>query len=296
MTTNNKQQTTKGVLLASIACKLHLYNFLVYIEIDGLAHRFINKNLLKQSKAFFSANTEKINLIINMLADEESKRIYTKALLYRQTRLLYHRPDKSRGYQYFPHDIIYTNENEVFCDCGAFTGDTIQDFVKVTNNKFKKIVAFEPDSDNFMKLKELSDMDTRIVPLNSGVWDHSGSVDFYTGTSGSSRVQDVKNICGMNSGTHLVSIQVKAIDSVIECSDVTFIKMDVEGSEMNALKGALQTIKKNRPKLAICIYHSDDDMVNIPEYLYSNLDNYSFYIRQHSYTINETVLYAIPNN
>lgn len=290
------QQTTKGVLLASIACKLHLYNFLVYIGIDGLAHRFINKSLLKQSRTFFSSNKEKIDGIINMLSDEESKRIYKKALLYRQTRLLYHRPGRSHGYQYFPNDIIHTNENEVFLDCGAFTGDTIQDFIKITNNKFKKIVAFEPDSDNFIKLKKLSDVDTRIVPLKAGVWDHSGTVDFYEGTSGSSRVQDVKNICGMNSGTYLVSIPVKAIDAVNECSDATFIKMDVEGSEMNALKGALQTIKKNRSKLAICIYHSDDDMVNIPEYLYSNLDNYSFYVRQHSYTINETVLYAVPNN
>ena len=288
--------TTKGALLVAIACKLHLYNFLVYIGLHGLAHRFINKNLLKQSRAFFSANKKKIDVIINMLADEESKRIYTKAVLYRQTGLLYHRPGKSYGYQYFPHDIIYTNENEVFCDCGAFTGDTIQDFVKVTNNKFKKIVAFEPDSNNFMKLKELSNMDTRIVPLNSGVWDHSGTINFYAGNTAVSRVEDVKNGCSMSSSTHLVSIQMKAIDSVIECSDITFIKMDIEGSEMNALKGALLTIKKNRPKLAICIYHSDDDMVNIPEYLYSNLDNYSFYIRHYSYTFTETVLYAIPNN
>lgn len=283
-------------MLVTIACKLRLYNFFVYIGIYDLAHRFINRNLLKQSRTFFNINKDRTDVIINILSDTESKRIYTKALLYRQTRLLYHRPGKSRGYQYFPHDIIYTNENEVFCDCGAFTGDTIQDFIKVTNNKFKKIVAFEPDSDNFIKLKELSDTDTRIVPLCAGVWDHSSTIDFYTGNSAGSRVQDVKNIFNMSSDSHLVSVPVRAIDSVTECSDLTFIKMDVEGSEMNALKGALQTIKKNRPKLAICIYHSDDDMVNIPEYLYSNLDNYSFYVRHYGYTINETVLYAIPNN
>lgn len=52
MTTNNKQQTTKGALLVAIACKLHLYNFLVYIGLHGLAHRFINKNLLNKVELF----------------------------------------------------------------------------------------------------------------------------------------------------------------------------------------------------------------------------------------------------
>ncbi len=88
-------------------------------------------------------------------------------------------------------------------------------------------------------------------------------------------------------------MKARAIDNVEECRDATFIKMDIEGSEYEALIGAQNTIKKNRPKLAICIYHSDEDMLRLIE-LIANWDlGYKFYIRHHAQKISETVLYAI---
>ena len=88
-------------------------------------------------------------------------------------------------------------------------------------------------------------------------------------------------------------MKARAIDNVEDCRDATFIKMDIEGSEYEALIGAQNTIKKNRPKLAICIYHSDEDMLRLIE-LIANWDlGYKFYIRHHAQKISETVLYAI---
>ena len=69
--------------------------------------------------------------------------------------------------------------------------------------------------------------------------------------------------------------------------------MDIEGSELEALKGAAETIKKWRPKLAISIYHKYEDIIEIPEYILSIVPDYSFYIRHYSSDIWETVLYAI---
>lgn len=74
-----------------------------------------------------------------------------------------------------------------------------------------------------------------------------------------------------------------------------FIKMDIEGAELSALKGGMEIIKKYRPQLAISIYHSSEDFVNIPLYLSENLENYKFRIGHYSDAIIETVLYAIPN-
>ena len=68
--------------------------------------------------------------------------------------------------------------------------------------------------------------------------------------------------------------------------------MDIEGSELPALKGAVNIIKRNKPKLAICIYHSDSDMIDIAEWIHTVVPEYRLFVRQHSWEITETVLYA----
>ncbi len=73
-----------------------------------------------------------------------------------------------------------------------------------------------------------------------------------------------------------------------------FIKMDIEGSEMAALLGGIKTIQEYRPQLAISIYHSNEDFVNIPLYLKENLKDYCFRLGHYSPWRAETVLYAIP--
>lgn len=92
---------------------------------------------------------------------------------------------------------------------------------------------------------------------------------------------------------------VKVITMDKYCSDNNikpdFIKMDIEGSELAALKGGIQTIIKYRPQLAISIYHSTEDFINIPLYLNDNLENYKFKLGHYSPKLSETVLYAIPN-
>ena len=90
------------------------------------------------------------------------------------------------------------------------------------------------------------------------------------------------------------SVQLFSIDDLEECKDATYIKMDIEGSEMDALKGAKNTIMRNSPKLAICIYHSDEDMLRIVSYVHDLNPSYKLYVRHHSRGSSETVLYAVP--
>ena len=84
-------------------------------------------------------------------------------------------------------------------------------------------------------------------------------------------------------------IDVASIDETAECADATWIKMDIEGAEMDAIHGAEKTIKNNHPKLTICIYHSDEDMLRIIEYIHNLVPEYKLYVRQHTKFDIETV-------
>lgn len=88
-------------------------------------------------------------------------------------------------------------------------------------------------------------------------------------------------------------INVDTLDDICAGKAVSFIKMDIEGAELPSLRGAEKVIEKYHPKLAICIYHSDSDMLEIPEYIMGKYPSYSLYVRHHSQCSAETVLYAI---
>lgn len=87
-------------------------------------------------------------------------------------------------------------------------------------------------------------------------------------------------------------VQAIDIDSVVGDDKVTFIKMDVEGSELQSLKGAQKTIRKNRPRLAISVYHRPEDLVEIAEYILELNPEYQFILRQYNSNFWETILYA----
>ena len=93
----------------------------------------------------------------------------------------------------------------------------------------------------------------------------------------------------------VLEIPVMPIDEAIETGDrVTMIKMDIEGSELEALKGAKQTIQRDKPKLAICIYHKPEDIIEIPCYIKELVPRYRLYLRHYGNGDTETVLYALP--
>ena len=119
--------------------------------------------------------------------------------------------------------------------------------------------------------------------INSGLWKENDILHFNAEGDGGSAINE--------NGSS--SVSVVSLDDVLDGQRVSFIKMDIEGAELEALKGAKESIIAHRPRLAICIYHKPEDILEIPLYLQSLVPDYKFYIRHYSnYTI-ETVLYAI---
>ncbi len=260
-----------------------LYNTLFRFGLD----EFSRNVPTEVSQQYFAQNEEKIQYILRHLADETSKTIYTEILQCRKHhKLPRYRSPKD---QYFPSSIIQLSDAEVFVDCGAFTGDTIAAFLQATQNKYKKIVAFESDPHNFAALKAQSI--THCECFNIGVWHTRGKLSFTLNGTGSALEQASPN---HTNPLPQITVPVEAIDQCPACRDMTYLKMDIEGAELPALKGAEQTIRKQRPKLGICIYHSNRDLIEIPLWILSLQLNYKLYVRHHGqYGLAETVLYAV---
>jgi FkbM family methyltransferase len=248
--------------------------------------------LPSQPNPFYTQNVERVNSVVNMLADEKSKMTYLGIVKFRST---YKKKDFPfscyEKVNYFIKEIKF-NENEVFLDCGAYNGDTIDDFLKYCPN-YKQIVAFEPETINFEELKRKHSGNNKITLINAGVYDKNGEISFdVVKNTGSSKISEDVQI---DETKNFATIKITTIDA-LDLENVTFIKMDVEGAELNALKGAQRTILRYKPKLAVCIYHSDEDMLRIAEYIHCLLPEYKLYVRQHENypSIFETVLYALP--
>lgn len=187
-----------------------------------------------------------------------------------------------RGNQYF--DVFEPAPDEIYIDAGTFDGGTILRFYDWTKGNYKKIYAFEPIENMCEVISEKMKKEgiKNVQILNNAVWHREETLNFFEQGSGSA--------ISSNGG---ITVQGVDIDSVVRQEKVTFIKMDVEGSELKALEGAEKTIRENKPRLAICIYHKRMDLLEIGTYLLELVPEYKFYIRHYFSNIWETVLYAV---
>jgi FkbM family methyltransferase len=245
-------------------------------------------------KEMYKSHESDVNTVFNWLADEKSKEIYKNIVAYKKTRnKKYLKGIVTIKACYFPSTAagvdIFRFNNETIVDCGAYNGDSIKEFIKKAKKQIKAIIAFEPDKRSFEQLEsyvtKMCPKDIKVTLYNAGVYDRcAGSLCFN---------EDENAVTSSLSDTGKKTIQVVAIDECPECVGATFIKMDVEGAELAALYGARETIKANKPKLAISIYHKAEDFWTIPYFIRQLNPDYKLYIRHHSYSWLETVLYAV---
>ncbi|GHS93364.1 hypothetical protein FACS1894139_02900 [Planctomycetales bacterium] len=188
------------------------------------------------------------------------------------------------GLQYFDLPEVKSETEGVFIDGGGFNGLSTLDFANFTKGKYRKIYCFEPipqqykTACNFIEQWGLHD----VTIINKGLWSDETILSFSDNGDSSSANVD---------GT--LKIPVTTIDSTVGREQVTFIKLDVGGAELEALKGAANTIRRDKPKLAICIYHKPNDVLTLPAYILSLVPEYRLFIRHYGYKNTETVLYAV---
>lgn len=220
--------------------------------------------------------------------DDQSRKTFYNLIKFRLTlNKTYIKKIKSNYPQYFESEIINISPEEIFLDCGAYTGDTIEHFYQAASGRFKKVYSFEPDRVNFSKLRDMAERidPVRIIPVNCGLYESSGIMSFDEFGTIDTR---------FGSGNSSVHLPVVSIDDFLKDKEpATFIKMDIEGSEMQALLGARKTLGHYKPKLAISAYHKALDLSKIPLLIKDLNKDYKFYLRHYTNEIVDTVCYAL---
>ena len=263
--------------------KLRFSNIYAHIFVYGPAEYDITKmcKVVEEESCY-------IDYVRNHLNDDKSVLTFNNLLQYRMTNnsRLIEEICEHGHIQYFPGDDIFSkNDSEVFVDAGGYNGDTSVKFFEWVDSKYKNIYIMEPDpllfevSKEYIKLKSIKD----VCFVNKGAYSKKTIISFCSDSdSGSSRIADGGNY----------KIETITIDEMLAGDYATYIKMDIEGAEYEALLGCDRTIDKFRPKLAISIYHKEKDLWKIPYYLMKKYPYYKFYIRHYTDITTETILYA----
>ena len=243
----------------------------------------------KKSLLFFQKNKKSVDTIAELLADERSKEVYL-GVINARCGLGEFSDFYTKQTQYFENEFFEYSKDEFLLDCGAYTGDTIDEFIKFVPD-YKGIISFEPTPAIFEMLKKKHGDNPKIKLINKGVWGEVSKLTFVMGSNTDDDHFGAGNAIS-NKANSNTTIDVTSIDALNLQEKVTFIKMDIEGAELEALKGSTGTILRDKPRLAVCIYHSNNDMIRIAEYIHEIMPEYKLYVRHHWLNDWETVLYA----
>ena len=245
---------------------------------------------LDRAGDFISDHREQIDAAYRLFAhDERSQQIFL-AVLRTYLDGIAEIPHSPYDEQYFPADLPLRGDLARFVSCGAFTGDTVEQAHK-RFGRMESIACFEPDPASFAELSnylaaEADELAERIVAFPCGVHRRNQQLRFAGANSTNSSLDP-----SGSSTVHCV-----AIDQVLFNFRPTYITMDIEGAELDALAGAQHTLCRHRPELAISAYHQLDHLWSLALFVEELGADYELYLRNYSGMVSETVLYAIQRS
>jgi len=220
--------------------------------------------------------------------DDLSLDIYRANILWRALGRPEFMPPRPQENTYFPADIFSLASDECLVDCGAYNGDTVRMFLNRHTN-FTAIYCIEGEATAFERMVEYlatlrPDIGHKIHPLHCAVGAARGIVRF-----------DLDGVTGAKIDTQHAKVEVECYPmDELQIDRATIIKMDIEGTEYDALLGARRMILRDKPILAICVYHTQDDIWRIPLLIHNFLPEHKLFLRAYEGDGFQTVLYAVP--
>jgi FkbM family methyltransferase len=202
-------------------------------------------------------------------------------------------------YGYFNNDIVFLKEGETLVDGGSFNGLSAATFAKTCERKglaYKGIFCFEPDAGNFSVLQKNTAHLPNTTCIQRGLWSHATTLTFLSaGECDPGAFLEASGSMTANPCANKVEVQTISIDEQFHDGEISFIKLDIEGAEIEAIQGAAETIKRCQPTLAISAYHKHSDIYRLPLLIHSLCPTYKLYLRHYGYTLFDMVLFAIPS-
>lgn len=220
----------------------------------------------------------------NLLCDEYSKKVFQGYINAKKGNVdedIFYSTDGT----YF-NEVTRIKREGAFVDCGSYDGTTAIDYLRFINED-RKVYAFEPDKSNYQNLADKMKDRPNFICLNKGCYSSEKTLSFSSNSDMSSSLQEKGD----------TTVEVTTIDKAVGDEKVAFIKMDIEGAELEALKGGRKVIERDMPILAISAYHRQEDLIVLLPYI-NNLHNknekYDLYLRHHGVVETELVIYGIP--
>lgn len=228
------------------------------------------------SKAWLERYSDELQQVYNNLADDLSRQVFADTLNYKLSgKISYLFACETQRHEDLQSIFSFTDK-ENYLDLGAYNGDTVLEFLQLVDNKCSSIVAVEPDRRNCRKLRALKDelsLGNSFVVNEAGVWKKKTVLSFSDSGGRQSTFIDASK----------AEVNVDTIDDFSEGRAISYIKMDVEGAEQQALEGGRETICKYQPKLFVAAYHYDADLFQLPLVIWTLVPEYKIYLRKHPY-------------
>ncbi|MGC2476943.1 MAG: FkbM family methyltransferase [Candidatus Sulfotelmatobacter sp.] len=190
---------------------------------------------------------------------------------------------------YFPLDLVSPGEHEVFVDCGSFQGDILPSFISHWNSRFKHIFALEPDPSNREVLEKVIQklgLTDRATIMPYAIGERNEVVPFASTGTVTSQITTEGSI----------SVECRRLDAIHWPLLPTYVKMDIEGAEPEAISGATDLLRRHHPVLAACTYHRSEHLWQIPNLIHSIAPEYKLFLRRYAEDSWEGVCYAIPGH
>ena len=227
---------------------------------------------------FFNENKEKILTVRELFADDISRQIFDKVILYKLSGKIDYLFDAENN-RSDSFELINVKSIKSFADLGAYRGDTLEEMLSLAPN-LEYAYAFEPDSRTFKKLSAFCDSyngSAKLYPQNTAAWSNNETLIFNSSSNRNS------GAFAPLTNAKTVEIQADSLDNVLGGKKIDHIKYDVEGAEKQAIIGSQQTIDKFSPSLTISVYHRSEDIFALPLQIHKLNPSYKLYLRRYPY-------------
>lgn len=275
--------------ILSVCSSANILSPVEFVHVISRSGLVLEKYWLGQGLDFYHKHAIQIDSFRGLLEDQQSIDLFDSILKYRKYGQIEDVPvPESLSKQYLPDGLATPPEDLRMLDLGACQGENL-DFFLDEEHTFNFGLFIEPDVRNFellvRKIRELNLINVVASPL--AAWSSNVTLTFDGESNASSHISNVGK----------VHVQAIKIDDMVGVNKINYIKMDIEGAELEALKGGSSVISNDLPHLAISIYHKPEDLWTLGNFINSLCeDKYNFYLRNYGHQTFDTLLYAVPRS